>query len=245
MGRFFNIWMRELGICFLSPIAYVTMVIYLGLSGWAFMQGVERNVGSDEPLQILLLASLFFLLPILVAVITMRLFAEEKKSGTIETLMTAPVTEAEIVLGKYAGAIGFLIIVIAPGVASLFLLALLSPAIGITDIDMGALAAVCAILLLVSALFVAVGLVVSLLSKNQIVAAMAGICVNGIILAIGYMESLLPMHAGKFISYMSIENHLLDFGRGSIDTRPVIFYASTTIFMLFTAIRLLGLRRWR
>ncbi len=245
MNRFLNIWRRELGACFLSPIAYVTMVIYIALSGWAFMEGVEHNIGRDEPIEILLLASLFFLLLMLVAIITMRLFAEEKRSGTIETLMTSPVTETEIVLGKYCGALTFLVIVVAPGIGFPFLLAAMSPAISVLDIDVGALVSGSAVLFMMSALFVSVGLLVSVMSRNQIVAAIACICANGIILMIGYMDSLLPMQAGHLMSYVSIEAHLLEFGRGSVDTRPIVFYMSGSVFALFVAVRLLESRRWR
>lgn len=245
MSKFLNIWRRELDACFLSPIAYVIMVLYLAASGWAFMEGVERHVGSDEPLQILLLDSLFFLLFILVAVITMRLFAEEKRSGTIETLMTSPVTETEIVLGKYAGALTLLIIVMAPGTGFVFLLSFMSPAISVADIDMGALLSCCGILVLLSAFCLSLGLLVSLTTKNQIIAAIACICVNGIVMMIGYMESLFPIGSGSFIAYVSLETHLLDFGRGSVDTRPIVLYVSGTVFVLFAAIRLLESRRWR
>ena len=100
MRNFFTIWHRELAGCFLSPVAYVTMVLFMGAAGGTFMTGVIRNEGSQATLPAILYSSIVMWGTVLVTVISMRLFTEEKRSGTIETLMTAPVTEAAVVLGK-------------------------------------------------------------------------------------------------------------------------------------------------
>ena len=245
MRNFFTIWRRELSACFLSPIAYVTMVVFLGMSSWTFLEAVKKNAGTSVPLQVLLFVSIFFWLPILITVITMRLFAEEKRSGTIETLMTAPVTDAEVVLGKYAGAVSFLLFVVVPGVAGIFLLAWVNPAMSLVDLDLGAIVGGGLILLLLSAFCLSIGLVVSLLTKNQIV---AGICCFGAVclpFLFGYMVPDLPVGPERVVQQLSAETHILAFSRGSVDTRPIVLYFTGTVFMLFTATRFLESRRWR
>ena len=244
MRKLFTIWRREMTACFLSPVAYVTMVVFLAMSGWIFLQMVEGNVGTSELLPALLFkVIIFFWLPILVTVITMRLFAEEKRSGTIEALMTAPITETRVVLGKYFGALTFLLIVSVPAVASIFLLAFLSP--GIDSVDIGAVLGGCLILFLVSGLCTSVGLFASLMTRNQIIAAIC--CFSGILLPLlaGHLISLLPVGSVEALEYISATTHVPDFARGSIDTRVIVPYLLGTAFVLFSAVRMLESRRWK
>jgi ABC-2 type transport system permease protein len=243
MRNFLTLWRRELAANFLSPVAYVTMVAYLSMTGWTFMQAVERHVGTDEPLQIILYMSAFFWLPLLITVICMRLFAEEKRCGTIETLMTAPVSDTDVVLGKYAGALAFVVLVAGPVVGFLYLLDAFSP--GIATLDTGGIIGGAMILLLVSAFSTAVGLLVSLLTRNQIVAAIC--CFSAIVLPflLPYLTRGVPGTPQAIVQYVSVGDHILDFCRGSVDTRPVLLYVSGTMFLLFASVRVLESRRWK
>jgi len=243
MRSFLAIWRRELTSCFLSPVAYVAMVIFLAVSGWLFMQAAEGRSGSIESLEVLLFMAIFFWVPILSTVISMRLFSEEKRMGTLETLMTAPVTDVEVILGKYAGALTFLFIVVYPAVGYIYILAALSP--GVNAIDNGGIIGGCLMLALVSAASVALGLLVSLLTKNQIVAAICIFCAVWAPFFLKPMASVLPFGSEKVLDYLSIETHIMDFAHGSVDTRPVVLYLSWTAFVLFAAVRLLELRRWK
>jgi len=244
MRNFFTIWRRELSACFLSSVAYVTMVVFLTMSGWVFLQLVEGHVGSSERLSVLLFkVIIFFWMPILVTLITMRLFAEEKRSGTIETLMTSPVTEAEVVLGKYAGAIAFLLVVAVPAVSAIFILSLMSPGIG--AVDLGAVMGGCLVLVLIAGFCTSIGLLLSLLTRNQIVAAVCCFCGALVPLLTGHLVSILPLGSESILEYVSADVHILDFARGSVDTRPIVLYVSGTAFMLFAAVRVLESRRWR
>jgi len=245
MRSFFTIWRRELNACFLSPIAYVIMVVFLAMSGGTFLLGVDKNVGSDEPLSNLLFGAVLLWLTVLVPIISMRLFAEEKRSGTLETLMTAPVTDAEVVLGKYAGALSFVLIVALPAIAHIFVLAVLSPAIDIVTVDPGAVASGCLVLVLISAFFTAIGLMISLMTGSQIVAAISCFCVLWLCLLAGTLITALPVDTTRIAQFISPLVHVDDFSRGSVDTRPVILYVSGTIFILFTAVRMLESRRWK
>lgn len=243
MRTFLVIWRRELGSCFLSPVAYVTMVAFVSVSAFTFLAQVTRSAGTNDPLSVLLFASIIVWLTILVSVVTMRLFAEEKRSGTLETLMTAPVTDAEVVLGKYAGALVFVSVMVAPAVACVFILCALSP--GIESVDVGAVTGGCLIIFLVTALSVAVGLLVSLMTRNQIVAAIACFVAVWFVLLFGWLVSSVPGVPPKLAAHLSAMGQIEDFARGSVDTRPIVLYLSCTAFVLFAAVRLLEYRRWK
>lgn len=243
MRNVLTIWRRELAACFLSPIAYVTMVVFLAACGATFMAGVMRNLGGSEPLSTLLVASTVIWLTALVTVITMRLFAEERKSGTLETLMTAPVLEREIVLGKYLGAFTFLLAVMTPAFANVFILAAFSPAI--QALDLGAIGGGVLVMILFSGFLLAVGMVISLVTANQIIAAVVCFTVLWVILLFGWLASSLPFGEHALVTFLSPATHIDDFARGAIDTRVIVFYISITVFLLFTATRMLESRRWR
>ncbi len=242
MSNFLTIWRRELAGCFYSPVAYVTMVIFLSVSGGTFITEALRSEGSGGPLSIILFASIIIWVTVLITVIAMRLFAEENRSGTLETLMTAPVTEAEVVLGKYAGAMTFLLVVLAPTIGNVYLLERLSD--GLQGIDTGAVLGGTLIMVLVSGLCMAIGLLISLMTRNQIVAAIGTFCAVWLILLFGWMASSLSIVPPGIVEYFSTMAQIEDGARGSIDSRPVVLYVSTTAFMLFAAVKRLESRRW-
>lgn len=243
MRNLITIWRRELSACFLSPVAYIILIIFLLMSSWMFWNASSRSVGTDESLVALLIISILFFLPIVVTVVTMRLFAEEKRSGTIESLMTAPVTEVELVLGKYAGAMSFLIIILIPALSEVFILQLLSP--GIQSIDWGGLAGGAILILLFSAFCSAIGLTASLLTRNQVVAAICCFCGTLIPLLAWMLLPLFPFCPDGVVQYFSINNQIMDFTNGTIDVRLVVLYLSTTIFVLFVAVQILAARKLR
>lgn len=246
MRRGLTVWRREVESGFLSPVAYVVIVLFLAVCGWVFLQLAEDRSGSAESLPSLLLRVVVFLwVPVLATVITMRTFAEEKQHGTIETLLTAPVTDAEVVLGKYAGAFMFLILVTIPAFASMFMLVYLSPGLSFARLDWGEVAGAFVFYLLTAANCTAIGVLVSLLTRRQVVAAVG--CFSGILIPLMAGQALAgaSIVPPEFADYISAENHMRAFSRGIIDSRPVALYVSTTVFMLFTAIRVLEIRRWK
>jgi len=241
--NFFAIWRRELAACFLSPIAYVTMVFFLIASSSTFLVGAIRNTGNNVFLTTLLFGSIVVWLTVLVSIVAMRLFTEEIKTGTIEMLMTAPVTETEVVLGKYAGAVTFVLCIVAPSVGNIYLLAALSPSVG--PVDAGAVVGGCVITFLITSFCMAMGLLISLMTKNQIAAAISCLCLIWLALLMGNIAAAFPFVPPKMVAYLSVLTHVDDFARGSIDTRPVVLYVSGATFMLFAAIRTLESRRWK
>jgi len=173
------------------------------------------------------------------------MFAEERRHGTLETLTTVPVTEAQIVLGKYAGGLCFLLLVSAPAVAFIFMLDYFSP--GIKGVDVGALLGGALILSLIIASCTAVGTVISLLTRNMIVSFVAISCGIWCLLLSGDMLTSIPglgMSAGAAWIY-SVAGQLDEFCRGSIDLRAVVMHVTGTALLLFVAVRLLESRRWQ
>lgn len=242
MRNFLSIWRREMKACFCSPVAYVTMIAFLLLVGATFMSALARQAGTAETPSALLFATVVLWMTFLVAVVSMRLFSEENRSGTLETLMTAPVTEAEAVLGKYAAGLSFVLIAILPCVSYPFILVAMNPAM--ETADLGAMAGGVAIVLLLAAFCQSVGLLVSIMTKNQIIAAMCCFAAVWLALLFAWLVSALPLGLAGVAEQYSAMNHLADFTRGLIDTRAVVLYTSATVFMLFAAVRVLEWRRW-
>jgi len=242
MRKFFAVFKREFSSMFLSPVAYVTAVVFVAASAWTFIKAVQINIGEDESLVMLLMVSVMIWVPILVTVVCMRLFAEEKRSGTLETLMTAAVSERCVVMGKYVSALLFVWLVLVPSVAGIYWLAYVSPGIGVVD-HYGVVGG-CILLGLVTICCVAIGLLVSLLTRNQIVAA---ICCFAAICVPFFMKSMvgtIPVFGDSVVEYISLEVQLLAFSTGSLSLQVVVLYLSVAVLMLFTSVRVLESRRW-
>lgn len=245
MRNFLIIWRRELAACFLSPIAYITLIIFLIFTGGTFLFSVLRHEGEAEFISVLAFSSLTLWLTILASVVCMRLFAEEAKHGTLEMLMTIPVTEFEIVMGKYAGAITFMCFASVPVVYSIPLIAWLAPGMSVSQLDAGAIVGGCGILFLLINLYTAIGILFSLLTRNQIVAALATFCFIWLVLLTGWFISFIPWIPSWFINYISITTHVEEWSRGTIDTRALGLLLSITVFLLFMSVRVLEFKRWR
>jgi ABC-2 type transport system permease protein len=207
--------------------------------------GLDQNNGTTESVITLLFGAELIWLTFLVSVVCMRMFAEERRHGTLETLATVPVTDAQIVLGKYAGGLCFLLLVSAPAVAFVFMLDYFSP--GIRGVDVGALLGGALIMVLIVASCTAVGTVISLLTRNMIVSFVAISCGIWCLLLSGDMLSSLPglgMTGGSAWIY-SVPGQLDEFCRGSIDLRAIAMHVTGMVLLLFVSVRLLESRRWQ
>lgn len=242
MRSFLTLLRRELSAVFLSPVAYVTMALFTSAACWTFLATVKAQTGRSVYPEQLLFVSVLIWMPFLITVISMRLFAEEKRSGTIETLMTTAIGETAVVLAKYAGALIFGWATIAPSIGALYVLAAASP--GIPAVDGYAVMGGCAILALVSISCTAVGVLVSLLTRNQIVAA---ICCFWAIFTPFMVQPFMravPLFRHETIERFSLERHVSLFVTGTLSLQPAVLYLSIMVLMLFTAIRVLESRRW-
>jgi ABC-2 type transport system permease protein len=259
MKNVLAILQKEMRTYFNSPIAYAVLVVFLLISGYFFygilssfvefsmraafqaqyyrMSVPKMNVNemAIRPLFQNLSVIFIFLLPM----ITMRLFAEEKRSGTIELLYTSPITRTETILGKYLAALAlFVIMILLTMVHQAFFVIYGNPELG------PVLAAYLGIFLM-GASFLSLGLLISSLTENQIIAAVVGFGLFLLLWAIGWLASFAGPGLGKILSYLSIFEHFDDFAKGVIDTRDVIFYLSFTFFGLYLTYRSLESVRWR
>ena len=228
---------KEIQIYFSSPTAYIIGTIFLALAGFFFV----RDLGDPFPEASL---SSFFqgatiVLVLLAPVLTMRLMAEEQKLGTIELLLTSPVRDWEVVVGKYLASMVFLLGTL---VLTLYYTVLL---VVYADPDPGPIYAGYLGLILYGAAALAVGLLTSTLTSNQIVAAAVAM---GILLVLYFAEAAsgsLGTTASNIIGQVGIKSHFDDFERGIIDTRHVVYFICFIAFFLFVTIRALEIRRWR
>lgn len=246
MKRIWSIWCREMAAYFLSPMAYVVMIFFLvvmGFSFWLLASVLSQGIRGG-PVMSELFASIFFWLTLLITVpvITMRLFAEERKSGTLETLLTAPVRDSEVVLAKYCSAVFFYIVLWLPTIAYIGIMKFFEPP-G-TPVDLGPMVSGYIGALLVGALYISVGVLTSSLTSNQIVAAIGCFAICCVLFLSGFLPYLVHSEAVRDVgTYLSSVMYMMDASRGVVDTRGVVFHLSGVVLMLFLAEKVLESRR--
>lgn len=222
---------------FSTPTAYIVGAMFLVLTGIFFVSEVTTAFAEASVRGLLDWASFFtvFLAPLL----TMRLLAEEQKLGTLELLLTAPVRDWEVVMGKYIAS--FLMLVVTFALTLYYVLLLY----WFGEPDTGPVLSGYLGLLLYGSAALAVGIMASSLSSNQIVAAVVGIAVVLTLTFADRVAELLSGTAADVLNGLSMNAHLRDFVRGVIDTRHVVYYVSVAAIFLFLAVRSLETRRWR
>jgi len=235
-----TIFIKEMKTYFASPIAYVVLVVFSLLSGYFFAMyfDMASRYGFEANMRAMfhnMSITMLFVAPL----ITMRLFAEEKRLGTIELLMTSPVTDLEAVIGKFAASLGLFTIMLALTFTSpLFLMMYSEP--DVPPMIVGYLG-----LFLLGASFLSVGTVTSSITRNQIVAAVISFAVLLGLWIIGWMSSAVGRDAGRVLSYISLLEHFEDFSKGIIDIKHVLYYISFASFFLFLAVKLVQSSRWK
>jgi ABC-2 type transport system permease protein len=182
---------------------------------------------------------------VVVPMITMRLLAEEKRSGTIEMLMTAPVTDFELVFAKWLGALTLYTLMWA--LTGLYVLILRHFSGGTTALDLGPIASGYVGVLVIGQFLIAIGLLTSSLTKNQVAAALMSFAlVFLIIIVVNWLAFLFQGGVfGKVFKLLSAFEHMDDFSRGILDLRPVVLYLSGTVLTLFVTVRVVESRKWR
>ena len=238
MKNTYYIIKRELGTYFASPIAYVISAIFLAVMGGLF--GFILYYSRQATMRYLFGHVIIILFLVLVSqALTMRLLAEEKRSGTLELLLTSPVRDWEVVLGKYVASLGaFLVMTLLTAYMPILLLRVGKPDVG------PMLSGYLGLILLGSALL-AIGLFASSLTQNQIVAAIVGV---GITLLMWLVSGLSEMVSGgvkAVVEYLPLFAHYNDMLRGVIDTKDILYYVSVVALFLFLSTRVLESRRWK
>lgn len=243
----FAIWKRELRSYLVSPIAYAVTVAWLIFSGLVFSMFAEfyasnpSSGGSDSPLSSFFGATLLFFLPLLVFVpiLTMRLIAGEKSGGSYEALLTAPVSDWAITFGKYAAALVFYAMLWLPTLVYVWITSQYG------DVDGGSVLASYFGVFVVGASFVAVGLLMSAISPNQIVAATLTFLALGMLFVAGILQYNAQGTTRQLLSYMSVLSHMQSFSKGVVDSRALVFHSSIVAFSLFCTARVIEWRRIR
>ena len=253
MSNILAIAQKELKSYFASPIAYVVIGFFAFVYGyfyWVILAyfvraGMQMNQFGPQTLNINeqlirpLLSNVTVVVLFVMPMVTMRTYAEEKRSGTIELLLTAPLTDFQIISGKFLGAMGLYAAMLAitlPHIGLLFYLG--NPEwIPVVVTYLG--------LLLMGGCFISVGLFISSLTKNQIVAVMATFTVFLMLWVINWIASFTGPRTQEILNYLSITDHLDDFTRGVVDTKHLVYYVSFISFGLYLTMRSVDTERWR
>jgi ABC-2 type transport system permease protein len=248
MNAFAALFRREMGGFFHTPVAYAVGFFFLATAGVGFwgIAGQLSQAAAEQPLSVLAFSSTAYWLAMLIVVplLTMGLFAEENKRGTLESLMTAPVGETAVVLSKFAASCCAFAAAWLPTLAYGPLLAWSGG--NVMPSDFGPVWGGYLGTALIGAFFLAAGLLCSLLTRHQAVAAMGCLAAIGLLLFSTAQPSILPAGAARDLArWISPTNHMADFAAGVFDSRAVVWYASATALLLFLSTRLLEARRLR
>ena len=234
---------KEIQAYFGTPIAYIVGMIFLAITGIIFAAGVVPS--ENNPFPEATLANFFnsrwstILVVLLAPALTMRLIAEEQKLGTIELLLTSPVRDWEVIIGKYLASLTFLVTLLALTLYYPLLLLIFA------EPDMGPIYSGYLGILLYGAAALAIGMLTSTITSNQIVAGFAAMGIIAALSFVHFSSDLVGGAASTLIAEIGVWSHYEDFGRGVIDTKHIIYFLSVTAVFLFLAIRALEFRRWR
>ena len=253
--RWLPVWRKEMRLYFGSPVAYVVFTFFLLISGWFFSQiflfysdasmrsfmqpQFGQNLNITENVMRPLFTNMGVVLLFFIPMLTMRLLAEEKKSGTMELLLTYPVRDGEILAGKFLAAAALYVVLLAltllyPGLVAYF-----------TRVEWGPILTGYLGLVLMGGTFLAVGLLVSSLTENQIVAGFGTFGVLLLFWVIGWGAEFAGGTMRTVLQYLSVTEHIDGFSRGLIDTKDLVYYGSAIALALFLSLRSLESKRWR
>jgi ABC-2 type transport system permease protein len=250
MQAFLTLTRRELASYFVSLTGYVIIAAATLLVGTSFVVLLNNlgNEPSSMPVtEIFYLTPFFWIILLLAApVITMRLFAMEKSSGTYETLMTTPVSEVQVVGAKFTAAWLFYLVMWLPMLACLYIVQHYARQSG--ALEPGTVGGMYLGIALVGALFLSLGCLSSALTNSQVVAAMVSLTLGVALFTLAFLPERMEGDAGwqaRALAGFALFRQLHDFARGVVDTRAVIFFLSLTFFFLFLTLRVVESRRWK
>jgi ABC-2 type transport system permease protein len=250
MRAYLTLTRRELASFFLSITGYVI------IAGLAFAVGLVfyllLTAQGTQPVSIPITQVFFnnlvlwIVIVLTPCVITMRSFALEKATGTFETLTTTPVTDLQIVAAKFTAAVVFFVLMWLPSLGYLFIIQHYANQPG--AMDAGTVCSMYLGVFLVGCFILSVGCFASSLTKSQVLAAMVTLVAGIALLMLHFLAVLLPQNGHwqtEVLSFFNITQQMLDFTRGILDTRVIVFYVSVTLFFLFLTLRVIESRRWK
>ncbi len=255
MKGFMPVYRKELHSLFASPVFYVVAFTFLVISGYFFYSAVAYfNMLSFQASQNPMMAKQlnitemvlrpFFLdisivLLLISPLLTMRLYAEERKAGTIELLFTYPISDRAAAAAKFAAVLSAFVVLLLGTMPGVFILGFLSSP-NWSAVLSGYLG-----LLLLGSAFLSLGLFTSSLTQNQIVAAVLSFGALLMLWVIGWTKSLVGQGFGELIDYLSITQHLDSFTKGVLDSRDILYYVIFVVLFLFLTLRQMESCRWR
>ena len=237
---------RELGSYFVSPLAYVVIfswLIFNGLTLSLLTNFYARNAvasGAANPLSAFFGDSALFFIPLMVfaPVLTMRLIAAERQSGTLEGLMTAPISEGSIIVGKYGAALVIWVVLWAPTLIYAYIMSQYG------SVDWGAVGSSYLGVFCLGSYFMAIGLLMSAIAPTQIIAAVLSFVALGVLFTIGIGEFVLDGAAREVCAYVSMWGHMQSFSKGVVDSRYLVFDFSVALMSVGLSIAVLRARRY-
>jgi ABC-2 type transport system permease protein len=228
---------REIRHYFNSPVPYVVATVFLLVAGFLCFSTLFIERQAD--LRGFFSSILLWFLPILLPAVTMRLLAEEKGSGSLELLITMPVRDWEVVVGKYLAALVFVAVLVGLTVVYAISVSFIGP------LDKGATASGYIGLFMLGAAYAAIGLMASAFTKNQIVAFIVGFGICFSLFLVGKLTQIVPPSLQPVTSFLGTDSHFESFTRGVIDSRDLIYYLSLIGVSLVVATVAIAARKWK
>ena len=239
MSHTLTIAKRELSSLFYSPVAYLVLMVFAFIAAGLFVSYFQPGVPAQMQAQF---GALLWLLVFLLPALSMGLVSDELARGTIEPLMTAPVSDTQVVLGKWLGAMGFFLALLVPVLVEVLVLELTA------DPDYGPILTGLLGLILTGGLFLAIGVMLSAVTSSQLVAFLLTVLATGLLTIGTWMITRAdwpPDWLVQTLWYVNINEQFANFARGVVDLRNLVYFLSTTALCLFLAVKLLESRRWR
>jgi ABC-2 type transport system permease protein len=235
MQNIITIYKKELKSYFNSPIAYIVIIVFLAIVGWFFVNGFfQSNSASMRPLFDMIPFIFLFFIP----AITMRSFSEEKKQGTIELLLTKPVKDVELVIGKFLAALMLTLITLLPTL--IYLLVVMN----LGDLDWGSVIGGYLGLILMAAVYIGIGIFASSLTENQVIAFIVSFIAVFALFMMGKILVQVSPGLVSAVEFISTDFHFANISRGVIDTRNVIYYFSMIFLTIFLTKVSIESRKW-
>ena len=250
MKVFLTLLNREMKSFFYSPIAYVVLFFFLLLSGYNFWQQV--NILNGYPTEVTVVEAFFmpalFWFPFILSfpLITMRVYSEEFRMGTIETLTTAPVSDVQVVASKFFGVLLFYVMLWLPTLCSFAVFQYVTGKMA--AYAAGAYMGTYLLLLLMGCFYISIGCLASALTKDQVNAAAISFCTITFLIFLAFLPDVMGITAPAIkdlFAYISSVQHMQDFSKGLIDTRPIVWYLSMTALVLFLTLQVFQYRKWK
>jgi ABC-2 type transport system permease protein len=238
------LFVREFRSIFLTVLAYAVLIMSLLANGLVFLVYLfvlnEPQGINMPPMEMFFGQTIFFYIIMLIGppLVTMRSFAEEWRSGTMESVLTAPVTETQLVVAKFLAYFAFFVVLWAPTLSYPLLLEWYG------DLDWGPIASGYLGTLLVGALLVSLGILTSALTKHQLLAALLSFSLGFVLFVVGILAYLhVSPKATPFFEFINMWGHMEEFAKGIVDSRRVVYYVSLVVAVLFVTVKAVQIKR--